>query len=343
MSGDPFRGGPFGVSSGGGPAEALRAAAESGDVDAAKAQLALSTMSKQLIDSVDAGYFGGTALSFAAEGGHEAIVEALLAAGASAGLPDRSGYSPLHLAARHGHTKCVHLLLDGGAPPDARDGQKQTPLHLCANSGQADGAALLLDGGASIDAVGGEARTTALWRAVEQEHTALALRLIDARADPTICDATHRETPLHLAARDGNAVVVAALLGTGTRAIVNARDWNASTPLHQCSSASIAALLLRAGADPLSRGAGGLTPAEAAEERNKPAVAAECARFWVSCSSAASYSLFLGSVHCVLCSCSCACALSRSDNTVDATAHQHHGGRATAASVGNFGVAPTPS
>jgi hypothetical protein len=61
MSGDPFRGGPFGVSSGGGPAEALRAAAESGDVDAAKAQLALSTMSKQLIDSVDAGYFGGTA------------------------------------------------------------------------------------------------------------------------------------------------------------------------------------------------------------------------------------------------------------------------------------------
>ncbi len=286
MSG-PFGGGPFGPSgsSSGGPAEALRAAAESGDVDAAKAQLALPSMSKRLIDSVDSGYFGGTALSFAAEGGHEAIVEALLAAGASADLADRSGYSPLHLAARRGHTGCVQLLLNGGAPPDARDGQKQTPLHLCVNKGQSDGGvlSLLLDSGASINALGGEARTTALWRAVEQEHTALALKLIEARADATLCDATHRETPLHLAARDGNAAIVAALLGNGINAIVEARDWMRSTPLHHASNANIAARLLKAGADPLSRGASGLTPGEAAEERNRPTVAAECARFWVSC------------------------------------------------------------
>lgn len=289
MSGGPF-GGPFGGS--GGPADALRAAAESGDVEAAKAQLALSSMSKEVIDSVDSGYFGGTALSFAAEGGHDAIVEALLAAGASAGLADRSGYSPLHLAARHGHATCMRLLLQGGAPPDARDGQKQTPLHLCASKGQSDGATLLLDFGASVDAIGGEARTTALWRAVEQEHTALSLTLIDARADATLCDATHRETPLHLAARDGNATVVRALLNSNSQAVVNARDWMRSTPLHHASDASIAALLLRAGADPLSRGAGGLTPAEAAQERKKPAVAAECARFWVR-SSSVSRSVFL--------------------------------------------------
>ncbi len=288
MSG-PFGGGagPFGPggSSSGGLAEALRAAAESGDVEAATAQLALPSMSKQLIDSADSGYFGGTALSFAAEGGHTAIVAALLTAGASSGLADRSGYSPLHLAARRGHTECVRLLLNGGAPPDARDGQKQTPLHLCVNKAQSDGAVLLLllDFGASIDALGGEARTTALWRAVEQEHTALALRLIEAGADATLCDATHRETPLHLAARDGNTAVVAALLGDGINVIVEARDWMRSTPLHHASNANIAARLLRAGADPLSRGAGGLTPGEAAEERNKSAVSAECARFWVSC------------------------------------------------------------
>ena len=282
FGGGPFGGGPFGGGGGGGgPAEALRAAAESGDVAAAKAQLALPDMTLKLIDAVDNGYFGGTALSFAAEGGHDAIVEALLAAGASPGLPDRSGYSPLHLAARHGHTACVARLLKGGAPPDARDGQKQTPLHLAANLGQTAATELLLEHGASVDAVGGEARTTALWRAIELEHTTLALSLIAARADPTVCDAVHRETPLHLAARDGHANVVAALLGKGTGAAVDAKDWMRSTPLHLATNASIASLLLRAGADPGSRGAGGLTPAEAAHERNKPAVAAECERSWV--------------------------------------------------------------
>lgn len=275
-------GGPFGGPCGGCPADELRVAAGSGDIGAVKAQLALPSMSEALIDSVDNGYFGGTALSFAAEAGHDAIVDVLLAAGASAGLADRSGYSPLHLAARHGHTSCVRLLLQGGAPPDARDGQKQTPLHLCANTGQTDGAKLLLDFGASIDAVGGEARTTALWRAVEQEHTDLALALINARADPMLCDATHRETPLHLAARDGNAAVVASLLDSHMHSIVDATDWMRSTPLHHASNTKVASLLLRAGADPMSRGAGGLTPAEAAQERRKPAVATECTHFWVS-------------------------------------------------------------
>ena len=97
-----------------------------------------------------------------------------------------------------------------------------------------------------------------------------------------ICDATHRETPLHLAARDGNAAVVEALLGSNSHALVDARDWMRSTPLHHANDTNIATMLLRAGADPLSRGAGGLTPADAAQERRKPTVAAECTRFWVS-------------------------------------------------------------
>ena len=137
MSG-PFGGGarPFGPggSSSGGPAEALRAAAESGDVEAATAQLALPSMSKQLIDSADSGYFGGTALSFAAEGGHTAIVAALLTAGASTGLADRSGYSPLHLAAQNGHDVICKLLLKRGVKPDRHNGQGFAPLHITSSS-----------------------------------------------------------------------------------------------------------------------------------------------------------------------------------------------------------------
>ena len=253
--GNPFAGGAFNTPASQKPADLLRNAATSGDLGALVAILAKPEVTSTVLDSVDSGYFGGTALSFAAEGGHADAVAALLEAGASPGLPDRQGFTALHLAARHGHAACVEQLLLAAAPPDARDGQKLTPLHLAANKGKTEVARLLLQHGASVDAVGGEARTTALWRAVEAEHIDLALVLIAAHADPLLCDSVHRETPLHLAARDGHTTVsplrnlvlacdckpflreclcsqvVAALL-TENPTLVDAKDWMRSTPLH---------------------------------------------------------------------------------------------------------------
>ncbi len=66
---------------------------------------------------------GLTALHLAAEGGHRAVAEALVAAGAAVDAGTRiGGYTSLHVAARAGHGAVVLSLLEAGADPNARTG-----------------------------------------------------------------------------------------------------------------------------------------------------------------------------------------------------------------------------
>ena len=53
--------------------------------------------------------------------------------------------------------------------------------------------------------------------------------LLAARADPSTCNAGRQETPLHLAARDGQTAIVTMLLQAGADA--NACDVRRATPL----------------------------------------------------------------------------------------------------------------
>jgi hypothetical protein len=77
---------------------------------------------------------GLTALHYAASGGHDECVEALLAAGADVSAQDSSGRTPLHLAALSALPMCAFQL--AGHPPSgpsaclSPDGQQQTPINL---------------------------------------------------------------------------------------------------------------------------------------------------------------------------------------------------------------------
>jgi hypothetical protein len=62
---------------------------------------------------------GETPLCAAAGTGDEAIIAALVAAGANPDAPNRHGERPLHLACRAGHEAATRALIDGGA--DMRD------------------------------------------------------------------------------------------------------------------------------------------------------------------------------------------------------------------------------
>jgi hemoglobin len=111
------------------------------------------------------------------------------------------GKTLLHIAGVAGRLSTVELLLRLGADPNALDGGKHTPLYCtgdqCAVEESADVVHALFRGGALVDA-----------------H-----------------DGVTGATPLHMAARRGNAVVARALLECG--ADIHARDRRGDSPLQR--------------------------------------------------------------------------------------------------------------
>ncbi len=78
-------------------------------------------------------------LAIACLRGMAAVVEALLAAGASVHARNSKGGMPIHAAALSGSEACIRILLDAGADPMARDDEGCTPLHYAYISWRSDG------------------------------------------------------------------------------------------------------------------------------------------------------------------------------------------------------------
>lgn len=178
---------------------------------------------------------GSTALHLAAAANDAALVRALLALGADAGLRDRNGLSPLDVAAERA--------TDAGVP------------------------AALLAWGVAADPAGrwlpGERATTPLMRAAGRpDGIAVLTVLLAAGADPSWRDA-EGNTALHLALGDPAGAEAARLLLRNGAAADAASD-DGSTPLHVAASygadQAMAELLLDAGASADAEGAEGVTP-----------------------------------------------------------------------------------
>jgi len=72
---------------------------------------------------------GWTPMHWAASMGHQAIVHALLQAGASANAPDAANWTPIFWAAFKGHDEAISMLLDHGADCFRADRNGWTALH----------------------------------------------------------------------------------------------------------------------------------------------------------------------------------------------------------------------
>ena len=160
----------------------------------------------------------------------DAVLEALLDAGAAAGAGDRQGRAPLHIAAAHGQTGAVRLLLAHGARADAADDWGGTPLHRAQDAGVAR---MLLAAGATRDEPDHEGRTP-LHAAIAAGHDEVVDLLLAGGADVTVED-TDGRTPLHLAASAGRALTVEKLIDQGAK--VNVRDGDGRTPLFWAEAA----------------------------------------------------------------------------------------------------------
>ncbi|XP_028169065.1 uncharacterized protein LOC114359033 [Ostrinia furnacalis] len=145
---------------------------------------------------------GMTALHIAAQGGDVELCTALLEAGdVSVDSRDLGGWTPLVWAAENDHVDVVRLLLSRGADATTRDSEGNGCVHWCALAGHARSLRLLL-------------------AAAPHAHAA-----------PN----AHKDTPLHVAARQGHYSCVVILLARGARTDVE--NSAGELPVEVCSGA----------------------------------------------------------------------------------------------------------
>ena len=169
-------------------------------------------------DVDDAAGGGQTALMWAAAGGHPGVVTVLAEVGADVGArtailtrPGRTIVREARVLSRFEAVNPASLPRDGDRDPPRPEGGF-TPLLYAVLAGDAESVGVLLAAGADVDDAGPD-EVTALMLALTKRHTAIALQLLEAGADPHPAAAGY--TALHLAAATGQPAAAEALLMRG--------------------------------------------------------------------------------------------------------------------------------
>ncbi|KAF9780340.1 hypothetical protein IL306_000625 [Fusarium sp. DS 682] len=175
-----------------------------------------------------------TPLSWAAQNGHEAVVQLLIAMGEiEVNAKDLYGRTPLSWAARNGHEAVVKLLVaTGKADINAKDSCGQTPLLWAARNGHEAIVQLLLAIGKVDVNTGDNIFETPLLRAAENRHEAVTqLLLATGKVNIDVKDGSNGRMPLSWVTRNGHKVIFKQLLATG-KVIVDVKDSSdGRTPL----------------------------------------------------------------------------------------------------------------
>lgn len=158
--------------------------------------------------------YGQTPVSWAAENGHEAVVEVLLAVeGIFLDCRDNEGETALSKAAGNGHTAVVKLLLaQDSVNPDSWDNDYQTPLSWAAERGHEAVVKLLLAENVNPNSRTHYCGETPLSWAASNGHEAVVKLLL--AHDDTFPDPINNDgyTPLSKAAQNGHEAIVKLLL-----------------------------------------------------------------------------------------------------------------------------------
>jgi len=120
---------------------------------------------------------------------------------------------------------------------DYQDERSFSAIHYTCSNGNLEMTEALLNKGCRSDIMDKEGNTPLLFVASQpasNEHFQLLMSLIEFGADPNVQN-FNGETPLHLAALNGNNSMVAFLIENGAN--VNAKNVEGSSPLHMAISA----------------------------------------------------------------------------------------------------------
>ncbi|KAF4345639.1 hypothetical protein FBEOM_404 [Fusarium beomiforme] len=168
---------------------------------------------------------GRTALSYAAEKGHEGVVKLLLdKVDLDIDSNDKCDRTPLWWAATRGHEVIVKLLLDTGkVDVDAQDQKGRSPLRCAVEHGYEAIIKLLHNEGKCDLNIQDEFGQTALSWAAERGHEAMVKLLLNSSGVDVDSEDGFGRTPLYLAVEKKNNAIVTMLLDTGN-VDVNTRD-----------------------------------------------------------------------------------------------------------------------
>lgn len=188
---------------------------------------------------------GETALCVACRQENLAAIEFLLMHGAQANIPNTIGISPLRYACREGAVNVITLLLEYDASilqDHAYQSERQAILEEICKTGNTEAIKILSNYGLSLVEINEhvlekQKKRTLLHIACEKNDRALAERLIVNRIVSPRAQDHCSETPLHIAAKNGNTAIALLLLDHGAdgNAVSNTMyysDLFCCTPLH---------------------------------------------------------------------------------------------------------------
>lgn len=181
----------------------------------------------------------------------------------------------VHVAAYFGLWEAIAQLLENGHDPDPIDDYRSTPLLYAAKNGHAVAVEALL----ASEHVNPNYRSrdgfdeTPLHAASKRGHSEVVKRLLASEVIEIDPIGHYGQTPLWLAALNGQVESMRLLIMSTKRVDVNSADRTGDTPLHatmwrgQLGSARL--LLATAGIDPNIQNAQGETPLHIATEKNQ--------------------------------------------------------------------------
>lgn len=175
------------------------------------------------------------ALLVAAKQANQRIVNLLLAKGAAPNARDDKGHTAVTEAAqRRDAYHILKALLDKGGEADTRDNTGQTPLMFAARRGYTAQLELLLARGADPNTVDNQGQS-ALFYAIRQGYVGTVQTLLRAGADIDASERGNQRTPLMVAVRSNQLLIVSELILAGANK--RARDKSGKTAYDQAKAA----------------------------------------------------------------------------------------------------------